>query len=146
MPCNHNKHSFPKNPSCHHPKRIFCEITESWNCNLWSRHHWRMLLHPCTVSSLQHWISCSCHVCMHWVSIQLPAQRILIQTRTKFKPQPHACLCGLPPTTCGYPQHVGTRNPLGAGVWQVVTAINEKTLKSFLLCFCPASTSCLRWC
>jgi len=38
--------------------------------HLCSRHHWRMPLHPCTISSLQHWISCSCLFHMHWVNIQ----------------------------------------------------------------------------
>jgi len=33
-------------------------------------------LHPCTASSLQHWISCSCNFHMHWDNIQLLAQRI----------------------------------------------------------------------
>jgi len=48
----HAKHSFISTPSCHHAERISCETT--WSSKLqsvWPRHHWRMLLHPCTTSS-----------------------------------------------------------------------------------------------
>jgi len=34
--------------SCHHPERTLARSLRAGNSNLWSRHCWRMLLHPLT--------------------------------------------------------------------------------------------------